>query len=821
MNFDVAITPQDFFLILSVQVNIVDLNDYIPTFPVNSTTLSILESVVSGSTFPLPFAVDLNSPEYGIQRYDLTPASNSQFSLRWTSTSLQLVVVVALDRETVSGYSLVVTAVSGGSSPLSGNMSVEVTVLDVNDNSPVFDHVIYSVQVSENTAVGMVLLTVHASDTDSAGVNSRVYYSWVQDDGGVSPPFTINPDSGVVTLSGRLDREKTSTYSLLVAARDGGTPSLTSSATVTVLVLDVNDNAPVITINTLTSEALPVADIPEDSLVGIFAALVTVTDADAGQNANISCWVAAPTSLTFGLVPLQYAKYKLVTLTSLDREREAEYNVTVVCRDNGYPPLSTNVTLSVNILDVNDNPPVFSQSSYATSIFEDNSPASFIITVTATDADSGENGRVTYSLGGDAAGLFYIDSNTGSVFTNTSFDRESTPSIQFLVIASDHGQPALCTSATVLVTILDVNDNSPKFTQPSYTFIVPEQEPANQSVGLVSATDADSGAYSVVRYTLGGEARGVFNINSNTGDISTARTLNSDVNDVYCLVIVASNDGYPQLTSNASVTVYVMDVKGNSIIIDFPDACKNYTVWVSSHLKTGQEVMAVKAHSLKDIQNVLSFEMGGQSETFTMDSITGVIYAKTDLSKFVDALLQFPIIVSDTTNPYLKSHINLTILISSSIDPPPYSLPVPLNSSNQTFNPNVIIIACISGVSGVITAVLLVSIICIVYRTRIHRRNGQKSCCNDVIGTNLCSTNDIREIPRVVLDKRSSTDSSNSSSGFISGREEERVGGGKPETGFSVQDGLGTVQQILGKQPHRDLVCTSIFVHRFKKSRSK
>ncbi|NWU20217.1 PCDGH protein, partial [Dyaphorophyia castanea] len=349
------------------------------------------EWIPPGTRFPLEMAHDADVGSNSLVTYQLT--SNPSFSLAMKETSdgskPELVLETALDREKQSSFELVLTAVDGGDPARSGTVQVRINVTDANDNPPVFAHDRYRISLREDAPPGSAVLNLSASDAD-AGTNARITYGFEKMPSKALQKFVVDAESGTITLQEALDFEDTRAFSLAVEARDGG--GLVAHCKVEVEVLDVNDNAPEITILSLSSP------VPEDAPTGTVVALLKVRDRDSGEKGQVSCELAGEGPLS--IVASSGGSYKVVTASALDREQASEHRVTVVARDRGRPALSSSTELVLEVSDVNDNAPVFeeaAQAEYTVRVPENVPVGSVLVTVTATDADEGQNGHVKYS----------------------------------------------------------------------------------------------------------------------------------------------------------------------------------------------------------------------------------------------------------------------------------------------------------------------------------------------------------------------------------------------------------------------------------------
>ena len=546
VKLDVAVQPAQYFRVIRVTIAILDINDNAPRFPDAVVRFAILESAAVGTGLVLPVAVDPDSPKFSVRGYrDVTHSDT--FDLREIrkpdSTSgsgeLRLVLARPLNRERVDKYQLKIMAADGGTPALSGVVDVSVDVLDVNDNSPVFERNEYEATIVENAPPRTVVARVVATDADS-GLNGQIVYEFTSlTQSSFGHIFAVTNTSGDVYVIGSVDYEERTAYQLVVVARDRGPESVASSVTVTVKVTDTNDNAPEISVDTLTGDT-GVAVASEDAEPGTFVAHVAVSDRDSGRAGQVDCVVSDG---HFRLKPMSSGddgdEYQLVTAAKLDRESRASYDVGIVCRDRGPEPRERVERVKISVVDVNDNDPQFRYPSYRTELIENNYVGAVVLRVNASDADAGHNAALRYSLRGGSG--FEVDEDSGVIKATDRFDRELAPSYRFFVVASDHGQPtARSSSAEVIVDIVDVNDESPRFEHQTYSLDVDENSPVGTEVGTVKAIDSDVGSFGHVTYTTTSD---LFSVDSETGRITTLQPLDHEVVKSYSLTVVASDSG--------------------------------------------------------------------------------------------------------------------------------------------------------------------------------------------------------------------------------------------------------------------------------------
>ncbi|XP_036431590.1 protocadherin beta-16-like [Colossoma macropomum] len=560
--------------LLRITVEITDINDNPPTFEKSEMKFRISESAVIGSKFMLERAMD---PDVGIndlQSYSLSPKDNFILKMKNQPDGTKLVEMVLqkeLDREKQDRISLILTAVDGGDPKLSGTAQIHVTVLDVNDNAPVFTQPFYKSTVRENAPKGTVLGKVSASDADNDG-NGEIIYSITNTMDNVREIFEVDQNNGEVLVRGEIDFEKSRHYEIHFQATDEG--GLTDSCKMLVDVIDANDNVPLINILTMTQK------ISEDSKPGTVVAMMNVQDPDSEDNGKVICSINE--NLPLGLKSASDNFYSIVTENDLDREREFGYNISVICADEGSPSLSSSVTLSLQISDVNDNAPVFERSSYEASIPENNTPGLSIFTVRARDADWNQNARVSYILedssvnGVPVSSYVSVSADSGVIHAVRSFDYEQIKDFQFRVIAQDGGSPPLSSNVSVKIIIQDQNDNAPQVLYPVQTggSVVAEMVPRSADVGYlvtkVVAVDVDSGQNAWLSYKLQKATdRALFEVGAQNGEIRTVRQVTDKDAVKQKLTVVVEDNGQPSRSATVNINVAVAD--------SFPEVLSEFT----------------------------------------------------------------------------------------------------------------------------------------------------------------------------------------------------------------------------------------------------
>uniref|UniRef100_A0A3B4WEB0 Cadherin domain-containing protein n=1 Tax=Seriola lalandi dorsalis TaxID=1841481 RepID=A0A3B4WEB0_SERLL len=541
-----------------------DVNDNSPVFPKDIVKLEIRESAVKGARYRVNEAHDADIGQNTVKQYILQKNEHFVLSVREDtdgSKSVELVLDKELDREKEHDLNFMLIAVDGGNPQRSGTANIHVTVLDANDNAPVFDQAFYKASLPENAALDTVAITVSASDADE-GINGEVTYEFSRISERAKKVFSLSSKTGEIKVIGPLDFESNSKYEMRIDAKDGY--GLSSDSKVMIDITDVNDNAPVIYLKSLVNP------IPENVSPGTEVGIINVQDRDSETNGQVRCSIQQNVPLK--LVPSIKNYYSLVTTGQLDRELVSDYNITITATDEGSPPLSSSKTVELSVADINDNPPVFEEQSHSAYVTENNKPGSTLCSVTARDPDWRQNGTVIYSLlagevnGAPVSSYLSVNGDTGVIHAVRSFDYEQFRSFKVHVMARDNGSPPLSSNVTVSIFISDVNDNSPQILYPApegnslMTELVPKAAHGGSLVSKVIAVDADSGqnawlSYHIVKST----DPGLFTIGLHSGEIKTQRDISESDSMKQNLIVAVKDNGQPSLSATCSMYLLISD----------------------------------------------------------------------------------------------------------------------------------------------------------------------------------------------------------------------------------------------------------------------
>ncbi|XP_028312765.1 protocadherin-18-like isoform X1 [Gouania willdenowi] len=584
IQFDVLTLPTEHLQLFHVEVEVLDINDNAPQFARAVIPIEISESAAVGARIPLDSATDPDVGENSLYSYALEPNNFFKIDIQSRSDGVkyaELVVLRELDREVRSSYELQYTASDRGVPQRTGSTLLKINIADSNDNSPVFDKSSYVINLVESSPVGTLLIDLNATDADD-GTNAKIVYSFSSH---VSPKimetFKINPDSGHLTLIRRVDYETVNSYDIDVQAQDMGPNSMPAHCKILVKVVDVNDNKPDISINLMSSQGNgDAAYISEASPLDTFVALVRVEDLDSGLNGEVECKLHGQGS--FKLQRTYENNYMILTNVSMDREKRSEFSLTVVAEDRGTPSLSTIKHFTVHVTDENDNPPHFEKLRYEIFKSENNAPGAYLTSIMATDPDLDANGQVSYSIlensihGSSISTYVTIDPSNGAIYALRTFDREDVSRISFVVQAKDSGKPALFSNATVILNILDENDNPPVIVVPqllNFTADVPASKflESGNLVTAVRATDRDTGVNAeLICSIVNGNEEGFFFIDPRTCEVHANASLQNFPHEHAELTVVVRDQGSESLSAKALLRITLYENMENHVQVMDP-----------------------------------------------------------------------------------------------------------------------------------------------------------------------------------------------------------------------------------------------------------
>ncbi|XP_077802768.1 cadherin-23 isoform X2 [Macaca mulatta] len=643
-------------------ITILDDNDNRPTFSPATLTVHLLENCPPGFSVLQVTATDEDSGLNGELVYRIEAGAQDRFFIH-PVTGVIRVGNATIDREEQESYRLTVVATDRGTVPLSGTAIITILIEDINDSCPEFLNPIQTVSVLESAEPGTVIANVTAIDRD---LNPKLEYHIVgivaKDDTDLLVPdqedvFAVNINTGSVMVKSPLNRELVATYEVTLSVIDNASDLPERSVSVpnaklTVNVLDVNDNTPQFKPFGITyyTERILEGATPGTTLIAVAA-----VDPDKGLNGLV-------TYTLLDLVPPGYVQLedssagKVIANRTVDYEEVHWLNFTVRASDNGSPPRAAEIPVYLEIVDINDNNPIFDQPSYQEAVFEDVPVGTVILTVTATDADSGNFALIEYSLG-DGEGKFAINPTTGDIYVLSSLDREKKDHYILTALAKDNPGDVASNrrenSVQVVIQVLDVNDCRPQFSKPQFSTSVYENEPAGTSVITMMATDQDEGPNGELTYSLEGPGVEAFHVDMDSGLVTTRRPLQSY--ERFNLTVVATDGGEPPLWGTTMLLVEVIDVNDNRPVFVRPPNGTILHIREEIPLRSNvYEVYATdKDEGLNGAVRYSFLKTAGNRdwEFFTIDPISGLIQTAQRLDRETQAVYSLILVASDLGQP--------------------------------------------------------------------------------------------------------------------------------------------------------------------------
>ncbi len=663
---------------VNVIIHVSDLNDNAPVFQFMRPEVVISESGAIGSDI---FHVSVIDRDYGPNSslsFSLLSNPNDIFGINARNGLVTLrkslidsPAIQPMDSDTYVGtleFEILVKDNNGQAPFLSSRQVVKVKILDDNNHTPVFGSTAYETSILESTPVNAKIFKIEATDGD-VGKNGEIFYT-VQDSHG-SEKFGIFPD-GSVYLKNSVDREKEDFYLLSIVSSDRGEPARYTTTTLAIHVLDENDNPPVFSNSTFTFT------ISENEDPDTFVGKLSASDGDVGRNAELNYSILG-NSKDFIIDPRNGI---IRSIRSFDREKLLEstghdfLTLDVIVVDGGNNRLNDTAQVRIYIEDENDNRPIFTKSLYTASISEGTPVGSHVVRVHATDADHGLNGDVFYSFQNPEE-FFRIDGTTGQITNTKLLDRESVSSYTLKVVASDMSPDGrLNSSSTVIVEILDENDNAPEFAHSEPFISISETVGIGKELMQFQATDPDGpGMNSLVSLSITGGNKGdVFRLDPKTGALYLNKALDFEKSSSYTLNISASDHGMPKLSSSLQFLVKIEDYNDN------PPSFPSTAIFrrITEGLPINSSIVTVSADDPdsglngKIIYSITDQEPAG--DYFGIDSEEGRIYTLREIDR--ETTESFRLIVTATdqaipTSARLSSEKLVTIIVEDINDNEP------------------------------------------------------------------------------------------------------------------------------------------------------
>ncbi|XP_076449117.1 protocadherin-9-like [Babylonia areolata] len=710
-----------FFRMVTLVVEVEDVNDHAPQFPKPVVRLSIPEDVAINKSLGLVAAEDADMGRNGVQGYSLAGPPGAPFVISVTQAQdgrqkVSLLVRSKLDREQREQYRLNLVARDGGTPPRTGSIPVEINIEDVNDNPPVFHPHMLNISLDETTSLRSVIATFNVTDADREANGQRLFRFSPSMAPEVTRYFSLNASTGQIQVRAPLTEIQGQTVELLVECSDEGQPPLIGEAKVEVSVADSGNTRPTAFLSLLFG-----GNVSEYAQPGTVVAHVRVVDPDVGLEGVVTCSVI---SEALELQALDVDRYKVIVVKAMDREEQATHEVTIHCRDAGSPSLDTRVRFTVNVLDENDNAPRFDQDVYYASVTENNEIGTQITRVRARDPDVGDNGKVDYSVASSSSDMGVTMDGSGYIIATRSFDHERNHQLSFDVIATDRGQPKKQSTATVILTVTDVNDITPSFQKDYYEVHVSESTAVGTTVGHVSAEDLDSNENGRITYSLAWENPQKFFFDpmdyqiplfvSPEGRLTLERQLDHELNAEYNMLVLAVDGGESPRTGTAKITLLVDDVNDNPPQIVVPEPHNISALAIATDTKPGSTLLVVVARDVDQSESsLLHYHLARTTAFVRLNGNNGVLTLSRPLKPRDIGRHRVTVVVTDSGEPPKASNASFDLVVFAANATDGAGLGEKVE--------HLLIVIILGCVTGVITVAVIVTIV-VIRRADQHRR---------------------------------------------------------------------------------------------------
>lgn len=643
------------------------MNDHSPEFERQSYRATVAENSPAGTKILQPVAYDQDVGLNARIRYSLLGDKVDRFSIDQRTGEIS--TAMALDREDTAIYYLTIMAQdSSTTEPRASTVNLTVQVLDLNDNAPTFEMSSYTVNVPDRIKGDQFVFGAQAIDPDE-GDNSRITYTITGKD---ADQFTINPVTGVVKTKDSLatsGNDVEGTYQLIVHTRDHGKESKSSSAELRIN-LKPADMFPSFSYLDQTQ-----FEFAEDIMEGKFVTKISASSPKKGSLGNIRYSIAGGNSKQTLSIDPNTGETR-IGKGGLDFESYQQYEIWVEASDSDRPPLRTAQRLIINVSDTNDNAPIVDKMIYNAEVLEEESPPQLVTKISATDTDSNENGQITFRLVNDYDGTFEIDADTGEIFTNARLDREEIHTYELMAEAVDQGLPQLTGSTTVIITVLDKNDNPPRFTR-LFSVNVTENAEVNSFVIKVTSSDMDIGENANASYSFTENPGEKFLIDAISGNVTVNGHLDREQQDEYLLKVAAVDGAW---RAETPLTITIQDQNDNAPEFEHSYYSFNFPELQRSVAFVGQ--VSAADRDKQGPNSVISYSFQQPSDLFTIDPATGEIFSKRTIHYKHSQIMSSPenmytLIVQATDNGkprmYSECMVNVNI-VDANNNPPKFEL---------------------------------------------------------------------------------------------------------------------------------------------------
>lgn len=631
----------------TVKIIVQDVNDNSPEFERQSYKTSVKENLPSETMIFHAKATDKDTGNNAKIRYSVLGDKSERFKI--DPNTGMLYTNETLDREEWDVYYLILMAQdSSTTDPRTATANLTIVVEDENDNTPTFPHPVYETQISERTMKGNFVFGVKATDND-IGLSKKIEYDL---EGEHKHLFTINKETGVIKAKENLITYKDksiSSFNLVITAKDSGTPPKESSAEL-ILILKSVRNFPKFSVTNKLSFTFS-----EDTPEGVLVTRLSATSPKSGPAGLLQYGIAGG-NIGDALRVDQMSGEVFLTGKGLDYETMPLYEVWLEAKDSDNPPLKSFIEVEIKVTDANDNAPIIENSLYNATVLEEESPPQLVAVIHAFDYDSNENGRISYKLVNDYDETFSIDSETGEIYTNMALDRESIPYYEIIVEAEDHGLPQLSGTSTVIITVLDKNDNPPRFTR-LFSVNVTENAEIGSFVIRVTSSDLDTGSNANATYSFVENIGNKFIIDPISGNVTVAGSLDREIQDEYILKVAAIDGAW---RSETALTITIQDQNDNAPEFEYSYYSFNFPEMQFKNSFVGQVIATDR--DKQGPNSIISYSLQQPSDLFSIDPATGEIlskftmnYKRTSTNSSPENTYSVVVVATDNGKPPMSS----------------------------------------------------------------------------------------------------------------------------------------------------------------------
>lgn len=637
----------------TVKIIVQDINDNSPEFERQSYKSTVRENLAPGTIILHPKATDKDVGNNAKIRYSLLGDKSERFEI--DSTTGMISTNSTLDREEWNVYYLIIMAQdSSTTDPRTATANLTIVVEDENDNTPTFAQPVYEAYISERTMMGDFVFGARAKDND-IGLNQKIAYDLK---GEHQELFSINRETGVIKAKENLIKYKIisgASFNLIIVATDSGETPRQSTSELILIPKSVK-NFPKFTVtNKLTFT------FSEDTPEGVLVTRLSANSPKKGPTGLLQYAIAGG-NVGDALRIESMSGEIFVTGKGLDYETMPLYEVWFEVRDSDNPPLKSFIEIEIKVTDANDNAPTIENALYNATVMEEESPPQLVIKIDAHDEDSNENGRISYKLVNDYEETFAIDTESGEIFTNIALDRESIPFYEILVEAVDHGVPQLVGTSTVIVTVLDKNDNPPRFTR-LFSVNVTENAEIGSFVIKVTSSDLDSGPNANATYSFVENPGEKFVIDPVSGNVTVARPLDRELQDEYILKVAAIDGAW---RSETPLTITIQDQNDNAPEFEYSYYSFNFPELQKKNSFVGQVIATDR--DKQGPNSIISYSLQQSSDLFSIDPATGEIlskfmmnYKRTSVNSSPENTYSVIVVATDNGKPPMSSECLVTI----------------------------------------------------------------------------------------------------------------------------------------------------------------